>query len=86
MLKRQQFKDSGCDKIKPRGSKCQQLYIHDNKEGKGLDKFEDEGKRKDIRYILLLFVAPFQKESNYLIDMGKRTKSLNYLICIPKIG
>ena len=62
MLKRQQFADSRSDKIEPRGSKCQQLDLRDNKKEKGLDKVEDEGKREGIGYVPLLFIAPFQKE------------------------
>ena len=43
MLKRQQFKDSGSDKMQPRSWKCQQLDVYNNKEGENLDKFEGEG-------------------------------------------
>ena len=72
--------------MESRGSKCQRLYMHDNKEKKSLDKFKGEGKREDIEYVFLLFIALLQKESNRLTDMGKRTKSLNHLVCISKIG
>lgn len=61
-------------------SKHQHVDIHDNKELKSLDKYEDKGDR----YVLL--PSPPQKESNCLIDLRKKTKSLNYLIYIPKIS
>lgn len=53
-----------------------------------MDKYEDEGEGEDVRYILSPFITlfPSQKKSNHLIDMGKRTKSLNHLVCITKIG
>ncbi len=86
MLKRQQFEDSGSNKTEPKSSKRQQLDSHDDEEGEGLDKFESEGEGKDIRYVPLPFVAPPQKESNRPTDMGKGTRSLNHLVCIPKIG
>lgn len=60
--------------------------MYDNEEGKSLDKFESEDKREDIGYVPFFFVIPPQKESNRLIDMGKGIKSLNHLVCIPKIG
>lgn len=65
------------------------MNVYDDKKGQDLDKYEDEGeeKEKNVEYILFPFVAAFspsQKESNRLINMGKRTKSLNHLICIPK--
>ena len=58
MLKHQQFKNNGNDEIEPRGSKRQQLDLHDNKEEKGLNKFKDEGERKSIRYIPFPFIVP----------------------------
>ncbi len=86
MLKCQRFKDSGSDKTELRGSKCQQLDLHDNEEEEGLDKFKDEGEGENIGYVSLPFIAPPQKESNYLIDIGKGIRSLNHLVCISKIG
>ena len=86
MLKCQQFKNSRSDKIEPRSSKCQQLDLRDNEEEESLDKFECESEEKSIEYVLLLFVASPQKESNYPTDMGEGTKSLNHLVYIPKIG
>ena len=85
MLKRQQFKDSGSDKMEPRDSKYQQLDLRDDKEEESLDKFEIEGERNGIGYVFFLFVTPPQKKLNRPIDMGKGTKSLNHLVCIPKI-
>ena len=86
VLKRQQFKDGGSDEMDPRGSKCQRLDLRDNEEEEGLDKFESEGKEKNIGYVPLSFIALPQKESNRLTDMGKGTRSLNHLVCILKIG
>ena len=86
VLKRQQFEDSGSDEIEPRGSKCQRLDLRDNEKKDDLDKFESDGEREGIGYVLLLFVASLQKEDNSPIDMSKRTKSLNHLVCIPKNG
>ena len=86
VLKRQQFKNSESDKAKPRDSKYQWFYIYDNKMKKGLDEFQSKDKGKNIQYILFPFIAFLQKESNRLTDIDKRIKSLNPLICIPKIG
>ena len=86
MLKCQRFEDNGSDKMEPRGLKRQQLDLRDDKEEEGLDKFEGKGEGKGIGYIPFFFIVFFQKESNCLTDMGKGIKSLNYLICIPKIG
>lgn len=64
--------------------------MRNNKEEESLDAFEDEGKREDIEYVPLIFIAPppplSQKESNRPTDIGKGIESLNYLICIPKNG
>ncbi len=86
MLKCQRFEDSRSDKTEPRGSKHQRLDLRDDEEGEGLDEFEDEGEGKDIEYILFPFVALPRKESNRPTDIGKGTRSLNHLVCIPKIG
>ena len=86
VLKHQRFENSRSDKMELRGSKRQQLDLHDDEKGEGLDKFEDEGKRKGIGYVPLLFVTPPQKELNRLTDMDKETRSLNHFVCIPKIG
>ncbi len=86
VLKRQRFEDSGSDVTEPRGSKRQRLDARDDEEGEDLDEFESEGEREDIGYVPLPFVAPPQKESNRPTDMGEGTKSLNHLVCIPKIG
>ena len=72
--------------MEPRGLKRQRLDSYDNEEDEGLDKFEGESEKEGIGYILLLFVALLQKESNHLTDMGKGIRSLNHLIYIPKIG
>ena len=80
MLKHQQFKNTKSDKTEPKGSKRWQLDLRDNKERKSLNKFKDKGDRKNIGYILFLFIISPQKKSNCLTNMGKRIKSLNYLI------
>ena len=51
VLKRQQLKNSGSEKIEPRRSKCQQLYVCSNEKGEGLDKFESKGRGEVIRYV-----------------------------------
>ncbi len=86
VLKRQQFKDSGSDITESRDSKRQWLDARDDEEGEGLDEFEGEGEREDIGYVPLPFIAPLQKESNRPTNMGEGIKSLNHLVCIPKIG
>ena len=80
VVKCQQFENSGSEEIEPRGSKCRQLYAHGNEKEKSLDKFESEGKEEVIGYVPLSFVIFSQKESNRSTDMGKRTRSLNYLV------
>ncbi len=64
------------------------MGVYNDEKRQNLDKYEDESEREDVRYIFLPFVAflPFRKESNRLIDMGERIKSLNHLVYIPKIG
>ncbi len=86
MFKRQQFEDSKSEETEPRISKRQRVNVYDDKEGLSLDEYEGEG--EDIGYIPLLFVAlpPPRKKSNRPIDMGEGTRSLNHLVCIPKIG
>ncbi len=72
--------------MEPKVSKHQQLDLYNNEEGKSLDKFEDEGEEENIGYISLPFFAPPQKKSNCPTNIGERTRSLNYLVYIPKIG
>ncbi len=63
--------------------------MHDNEEGQSLDEYEGEGDEEDVGYVALPFVAlppPPRKESNRPTDMGDGTRSLNHLVCIPKIG
>ncbi len=86
VLKRQQFEHSGSDETELRGSKRQRLDLRDDEVGEGLDKFESEDEGEDIGYVLFPFIAPPRKESNRLTDIGEGTRSLNYLVCIPKIG
>ena len=86
VLKRQRFKDSGSDKMEPRGSKQQRLDLHDNKEEENLDEFEGENKKEGIGYVPLPFITSLRKESNHSTNMGKETRSLNHLVYIPKIG
>lgn len=85
MFKRWKFEDIRSDEIEPKDSKRQQLDTHGDKEEKDLDKFESEGEAEDKGYISLFFVAFFRKKSNRPTDMGEETRSLNYLISIPKI-
>ena len=80
MLKRQRFKDSGSEETKPRDSKHQRLYMHSNKEGEILNKFEGEEEGEAIEYVPFLFVVPSQMKSNCPTDMGKGTRSLNHLV------
>ncbi len=62
------------------------MSVYNDEEELSLDEYEDEG--EDVGYVPLPFVAPPppQKESNRPIDIGKETRSLNYLVYIPKIG
>ena len=67
-------------------SKRQRLDERDNEEGNSLD--EDESEIKGARYIPLSFVPlpPLpQTVLNRPSDLGERIKSLNHLVCIPKI-
>ncbi len=86
LLKRQQFEDSKSEETEPRVSKRQRMSVHDDEEGLSLDEYEGEG--EDVGYVPLPFVAPPspRKESNRPIDMGEGIRSLNHLVCIPKIG
>ena len=86
VLKRQRFENSRSDKMELRGLKRQRLDLRNNEEEKSLDEFEGEGEGKGIGYVPFPFIAPLQKESNRPTNMGKRTKTLNQLICILKIG
>ena len=79
MLKCHRFKDSGSDVTEPKASKREQMDKHDNEEGQGLDEYQG----KDDRYVPLPPCS--QKESNRLTHLGKRIKSLNHLVCIPKL-
>ena len=57
ILKCQQFKHSRSDKTELRSSKCHQLYMRNDEEKKGLDKFESKSEGEDIRYILFPFIT-----------------------------
>lgn len=75
--------------MEPKISKRQCVNMHNNEKRQSLDKYEGENKGEDIRYVLFLFITPLsssQKKSNRLTDMGKRIKSPNHLIYLPKIG
>ena len=94
VFKRQWFKNSRSDKMKPRGSKYQRLDECDNEEENGLDDEEEngldknEGEIESDRYVLPPFVPLFlfpQKVSNRLSDLGERIKSLEYIVYISKI-
>lgn len=84
IFKRQQLEMSKSEETGPRVSKCQQMGMYDDE---SLSKYKS-GEEADIGYISLFFVGflPSQQESNRLIDMAMRTKNLNHLIYIPKIG
>ena len=93
-LKRQRFGDSESDETEPRGSNYQRLDEHDNKEENSLDNKEGNGLDKDEnemeggRYIPPLFdplPLLLWKLSNRPSDLSKGTKSLKYIIYIPKI-
>lgn len=93
VLMYQQFEDSKSNEIKSKISKRQHIDIYDNEKRHGLDKYkgesEDEGEDEGIKYVFLLFVTyhpPSQKKLNRPTDLDKRTRSLNYLVYIPKIG
>ena len=60
--------------------------MYDNKERESLDKFEGKSKGEDIGYVFFSFIALSKKELNSLTNMGKKIKSLNHLVYIPKIG
>ncbi len=62
------------------------MGVYDDEEGLSLDEYE--GKGGDVGYVPLPFIAspPPRKESNRPTDMGKATRRLNHLVCIPKIG
>lgn len=60
--------------------------MNNNQKGQGFNKYKT--KRKNEKYILLLFISSIfspQKDSNRLTDPGKEIKSLNHLVCILKI-
>lgn len=94
MLKQQRFGDSESAKTELKRLKRWYLNKRDNKEGNGLDNEKkncldkNEGKIEDDRYILSSFIPFFflsQKGSNRISDLGKRIKSLIYIIYIQKI-
>lgn len=75
--------------MEPRILKRQRVNMHNNEKEQSLDKYESEDERKDIGYILFLFITPpssSQKKSNRSTDIGKGIKSPNHLIYLPKIG
>ena len=79
MLKRQEFEDSENDATEPKTSKCPRVDRHNSEEGQSSEKYQDKGGR----YVPL---CPYpQKESNRPTDLSKGTKSINHLICIPKL-
>ena len=86
LLKCQRFEESESDETEPKGSKRQCLDERDDEKGNSLD--EDEAEIEGARYVPSPFVPlpPLpQKVSNRLSDLGEGTRSLNHLICIPKI-
>ena len=86
LLKQQQFEESRNDKTEAKGSKRQCLDEYDDEEGNSLD--EDESEIEVARYVLPPFIPLLplpQKVSNRPSDLGEGTRSLNHLVCIPKI-
>ena len=85
MLKRQRFEDSERNATELRASKRPCIDENDNKEGQGSNKYQDRNKYQgsDGRYVPL--PLRLQKELNHSTDLGKETKSLNYLVCIQKL-
>ena len=80
------IEESGSDETKSKGLKRQRLDEYDDKKGNSLDEDEDGIER--ARYVLPPFVPlpPLpQRVSNRPSDLGKGTRSLNYLVYIPKI-
>ena len=71
------------DETEPKQSKRQHVDERDNIEGNNLGK--NEGKMEEARYILSSFLPLLLLFSNRLLDPGEKTRSLNHLICIPKI-
>lgn len=71
--------------MESRVSKRQYVDMYNNKKRQSLDEYKSKSKGEDVRYIPLPFL-PFQKESNYPINIGEQTKSLNHLVYISKIG
>lgn len=86
MLKDLQLENSRSEKTELRELKRQYLDKNDNKEKNSLD--EDEAKIEYARYVVFPFIflslLP-QKVSNHLSDWGKKIKSINHLVFIPKI-
>lgn len=83
MLKQSQSEYIKSNVTESRALKC--LYVDklNNIKRKNSYKYWSE----DGRYIFLLFCL--QKESNRLIDLidlGKKSRSLTYIICIPKMS
>ena len=64
------------------------MGIDDKKEGQSLREYMDEDEGEDIGYIPLLFITapPLRTEWNRLTDMGEGIRSINHLVCIPKIS
>lgn len=60
--------------------------MHDDEKWQRLDKYKS--KSEGERYVLFPFITlllPLQKESNRSKNLGKKIKSLNYLVFILKI-
>lgn len=80
VFKCQQFEDTDSDVTEPSALKRLRMDEHDNEEGQSSDKYQD----KSGRYVRLL-PRP-RKESNRLTDLGEGIRSLNHLVCIPKLS
>lgn len=51
ILKHQQFKNGKSNKVESKSLKYPQLYIHNNKEKKSFNKFEDKNDKENIGYV-----------------------------------
>lgn len=85
ILKRQWFDESKNGETAKIVYKCQRFNKRDNEKGESLDKDKNDGdKDKYIPFSPIILFSLLQKESNRLINLGKRIKSLIHLICISK--
>lgn len=72
MFKRQQFKDNKKNRIKPKGSKCQQFNKNNNEKGHGLEKNKSEVENDNILFFSLLFFFFLPKKSQTACQIQTR--------------